>query len=235
MEVVELQVVLARPHDLHGLADLPGEQRRFGGVVRLGLAAEAAAEERDVTGHVGRRDAQRRADGVLHRLRVLRAGPDLRLAAAHLGDRHRRLHRRVRQHRRVVRRLVRRAGADRRVDVALLAHDPAGRLDDVHQRRAERGRVERRIRTRRPGRRQRLAALHRRPRARADHRDAAERLEQVGRLRFRQLDDIGHARRPCAPPHRRPTPANSRAPAVAKSRRTPCRDDRRRRRRCPAP
>ncbi len=50
--VVEADVVFARPHDLDGLAELLGQDRRLGGVVRLRLAAEAAAEQRHVTGDV---------------------------------------------------------------------------------------------------------------------------------------------------------------------------------------
>ena len=67
--VVELQVVLARPHDLDGPPDLLREQRRFGDEIRLRLAAEAAAEQRHVADDVALVDAERRGDRLLRRLR----------------------------------------------------------------------------------------------------------------------------------------------------------------------
>ena len=49
MEVVEVDVLFARPGDLDGLADFLREKRGFGDVVGFGFAAEAAAEQSDVT------------------------------------------------------------------------------------------------------------------------------------------------------------------------------------------
>ena len=42
-------IVFARPFDLYGRAGFLGEERGFDGVVALRLAAEAAAEQRDVS------------------------------------------------------------------------------------------------------------------------------------------------------------------------------------------
>ena len=49
VEIVVVDIVLARPGDLDRLAvELLRQQRGFDGKVRFGLAAETAAQERDV-------------------------------------------------------------------------------------------------------------------------------------------------------------------------------------------
>ena len=53
VKVVVMQVVVARPDDLHRpAAHLLRQERRFDDEVRLGLSAEAAAEQRDVHRHL---------------------------------------------------------------------------------------------------------------------------------------------------------------------------------------
>ena len=60
MVVVEADVVLARPDHLDRFAKLLREHGRFGGVVRLGLAPEAATQQRRVQGQLLWLDADRR-------------------------------------------------------------------------------------------------------------------------------------------------------------------------------
>ena len=131
--VVELDVVLARPDDLDRLAELLRQDRRLGAVVRLRLAAEAAAEQRDVAGDVLLVDAERLGHGLLHGLRILRRRPHRDLAVAELGHRRRRLHRRVRRQRRVVHRLEHLAALrELGVDVADVVRDLAGLTHGRH-------------------------------------------------------------------------------------------------------
>ena len=85
-----------------GLPSLLGKNGRFGHVIRLRFAAEAAAQQRDVAGDVFRLDAQGLRDGILHGLRILRGRPELHFAVLEFGDRDGRLHGRVRQMRHVV-------------------------------------------------------------------------------------------------------------------------------------
>ena len=71
-------VVLARPHHLdRRAAHLLGQQRRLDGEVALGLAAEAAAEQRGVQRHLRRLDAERRGDVVARLAGALHRRPDL--------------------------------------------------------------------------------------------------------------------------------------------------------------
>src|SRR5687768_703509 len=124
MVVIELQIVLTAPHDLHGLADLPRQQGRFRNVVRLRLAPEAAAEQRYVADDVLFRNPERLGHRVLHRLRVLRVRPGGDLAVLELGDSSGRFHWRVREQRRVVPSLYYLAALrELGVDVADLACD----------------------------------------------------------------------------------------------------------------
>ena len=99
---VELQVVLAAPHDLDRPSHLLRENRRLRHEIRLRLAAESSAEERHVTDDVVLVDAEHRGHGVLCRLRILHGRPRGHLAVAEICHRRRRLHRRVRVVRHVV-------------------------------------------------------------------------------------------------------------------------------------
>ena len=103
MIVAVMQVVLARPGDLHGravhrLAQEPGLDHEVG----LRLAAEAAAEERHVDGDVLLRQPEALREPRARRLRRLHAGPGLALAVLDAHERRRRLHRRLREVRNVV-------------------------------------------------------------------------------------------------------------------------------------
>ena len=201
--VVEADVVLARPDHLDRLAELLRQHRRFRRVVRLRLAAEAAAEQRDVADDVLLVDAERRGHRVLHRLRILRRRPDRRLAVAEFGDRRRRLHRRVRRQRRVVGGLEHLAAlGELGVDVAEIAERPCPAVCTVasicflnaSDSNAPCAPSFHSTFSCSP-------ALERRPRAVGDHRDAAERLEQVRRLERVERDRLLHAlhrqRAPC--------------------------------------
>ena len=130
VEVVVGDVVLAGPGQLDRLAvHRLGDERRLDHVVRLGLAAEAAAEQRDVDGHVLGRDAEARRQVIARGLRRLHAGPGLALAVRDLHHRRRRLHGRVREMRDVVFRLDALGSAGQRlIGVAVVAHDHAAGL-----------------------------------------------------------------------------------------------------------
>ncbi len=91
VEVIVAQIVLARPCDLDGFA-VHGlrQQRGFGGEVRLGFAAEAAAQQGDVDLDVFGLDLQVLGDDLGGGLRGLHARPDFALAvldARHGGGR----------------------------------------------------------------------------------------------------------------------------------------------------
>ena len=71
-----LHVVLARPHHLdRRAAQLLGQQRRLDGEVALGLAAEAAAEQRGVHRHLLGLDAERLGDVVARAARGFAPAP----------------------------------------------------------------------------------------------------------------------------------------------------------------
>ena len=76
-----VQVVVARPHHLDRLAaGLAREQRRLGREVALALAAEAAAQQRDVDRHLVGRQVEPLGHVVAHRLRALERAPQLAAA-----------------------------------------------------------------------------------------------------------------------------------------------------------
>src|SRR5262245_21563894 len=102
MEVVELDIVGAAPDDLHWLADLLRQDRRFGHIVGFRLASEATAEERHMADDVVLVDAQGPGYGVLYCLRVLSRRPGDNLAILEFRNGSRRFHRRMREHRCVV-------------------------------------------------------------------------------------------------------------------------------------
>ena len=121
-------VVLARPHHLdRRAAHLLGQQCRLDGEVALGLAAEAAAEQRRVQRHFLGLDAQGLGDVVARAAGALHRRPHLPLAVAHARGGSRRLHGRVRDVGCVVLGRDHLGGRGQRlVDVALVALDLAG-------------------------------------------------------------------------------------------------------------
>ena len=186
-----LDVVLARPHHLHGRARLLAQPRRFGNEIGLRLAPESAAEERRVHRHVLLGDLEHCADGVARALRVLRAGPRLAAVALHDGQRRRRLHGRLRQMRRVilgVESLFRASqGGCGIADVAHLVPRAAnGRLEFL----AVCRRVVAVVRTRAPGDHELLASFNSGPGAAGDHRHAAQGHEARGHRRARDFEDL---------------------------------------------
>ena len=194
VEVVELEVVFAAPDDLHRLADLLGEQRRFDHVVRLRFAAEAAAEQRYMAGHVGLGDAERIGHGFLNGLGVLRRRPRHDLAVSELRDCRRRFHRGVRQHPGVVRGFMRfRRARERLVDIADVSQRLLRRLHGCEELLAERLRIERGVGAVAPRDVERLPALKRGPAVVGDDRRAAKRLEHVRWLRLGEADYVLHA------------------------------------------
>ena len=80
--VAVADVVLARPLHAHRRPDRARQQRRLDDEIGLRLAAEAAAQERDVHRHLRGFEAERLSDLLLRGLRVLRRGPDLARALA---------------------------------------------------------------------------------------------------------------------------------------------------------
>ena len=191
MEVIEMHVVLAAPDDLYRLAHLLREQRRFRHVIRLRLASESAAQQRHVALHVFLLDAHRARHGVLHGLRILRAGPGDHLAVFEFGDGGQRFHGGVRQHGRVVGRFERLAAlGELRVHVAQLARDAAGLARGIEHGLLVRGRIVSGVLAQIPFDFQFLARLQRGPTVVGDHRRAAQRLETVGRLGQIQHDHL---------------------------------------------
>src|SRR5215469_11297260 len=81
--IIVLDVVLARPRDFDRGADHAREQRCFGDIVRLRLAAKAAAEQGYVDGNVGFVDTEDLRHGLARLGQVLRRRPGL----AAIGDR----------------------------------------------------------------------------------------------------------------------------------------------------
>ena len=194
VEIIELDVVLARPDDLHRLAELPRQQRGLDDVVGLRLAAEASAEQRHVAGHVFLLDAERVGDRLLHRLRILGRCVGDDLAVPELRDGGRWFHRGVRDERRRVGGLERRAApGELRLDVTDVALDLLRLRDGRDQLRTVRGGVVAGMRARGPLDLERLASLEGRPRAVGDHRRPAKSLEQVGWLRRLESHHLRHA------------------------------------------
>ena len=215
---VELQVVLAAPHNLDWPSDFLREERRLGDEVRLRLAAEATAEKRHVADDVALVDAERRSHGLLCRLRILNGCPCRHLAVAEVRHRHRRFHRRVRVMRHVVGSLDDLATlGEHGVDVATAAGNLARLLHGCQQLFPVCRRVVRRVRAEVPLELQLLAPLKRRPRVVGDHGHAAERLEHDRRLPRIERDDLTDASSPREPLCRRPTSASRPAPAGARS------------------
>src|SRR5215467_2386724 len=102
VERVELDVVFAGPNYFDRLAGLFGKHRCFDREVRKRLAAETAAEQRDVNGDIFFLCAYRGGHGFTRALRILRGGPNFDFAVLVAGKRSGRLHGRMREHRRVV-------------------------------------------------------------------------------------------------------------------------------------
>src|SRR5260370_11464930 len=70
-------VVLARPDDLHGSADIAGNEGRFNGVILNEAAAETAADESYVYFDMIARNAQSAGDGIRGGSGNLRGRPEL--------------------------------------------------------------------------------------------------------------------------------------------------------------
>ena len=158
-------VVLARPHHLdRRAAQLPGQQCRLDGEVALGLAAEAAAQQRGLHGDLGRSHAERRGDVVAGLAGALHRRPDLPFAMAHARSRRRRLHGGMVEVGRVVLGRDHLGGRGQRlVGVADVALDLAGLLHGSFELRPVGLGVVGRVGPVVPGDLERLAALERRP------------------------------------------------------------------------
>ena len=100
--VVELDSSSRRPDNFHRLAELLREHRGFGHVVRLRLAAEAAAEQRHVAGDIFFRDPEFLSRRFPAPPADSASEPSCDLAVLELRHRDRRFHRSVRQMRDVV-------------------------------------------------------------------------------------------------------------------------------------
>src|SRR6266481_2435408 len=70
-------VILARPDDLHGSADIAGNEGGFNGVILNEAAAETTADERDVYFDMIARNAQSAGDGIRGGSGNLRGRPEL--------------------------------------------------------------------------------------------------------------------------------------------------------------
>mmetsp|Transcript_15247 Transcript_15247/g.42032 ORF Transcript_15247/g.42032 Transcript_15247/m.42032 type:complete len:605 (-) Transcript_15247:1321-3135(-) len=217
VEVVVVQVVVAGPGQLDRLAlQLLGDQRRLDGEVGLGLAPEAATQQRDVDGHLVDAEPEPLGHALARGLGRLHRGPDLTAAVDEACRRGRRLHRRVGQMGHVVvgRHTLGRLG-QRRLRVAVVAHRLAGWLGDRRlQRLAEGHRVVAGMRPIVPNDLQGLAALDGGPGVLGHDDHAAQRLELGRRWRacdLEHLDDAGQPQRvrrverfDLAAKHRRP-------------------------------
>ncbi len=180
VEEAVVQVVLAREGHLHrtpvhGLR----QDRRLAHKVGLRLAAEAAAQERVVDGHLLERDPEALREVALGRLRRLRAAPHLDGIRRHARGAARGLHRRLRQMRDVVLRLDALCRCLHRcIDVAVVAHDFARGARMGFQCLAILGRRVAAVGAVVPGDLQLGAPLDGGESVLRHHRDAAHRLER---------------------------------------------------------
>ena len=175
----------------HRRADLLRQERRLDHEVALRLAAEAAAEQRDVDGHVLDRHRELLGHVLARAVGALDRRPDLDLAVRDVGQRDRRLHRDVRHVRLIV------LGADdlgraceRRVRIALLADHLAGLGGGRRHLLVVLLGVVDGVRAVVPLDLERVAALDRCPGVAGDDGDAAERRELRRRHAALELHDL---------------------------------------------
>ncbi|MNY55089.1 hypothetical protein D3C86_1910340 [compost metagenome] len=88
-----MDIVFTGPLHLHRLAGGLGQYRRLDDEVRLGLAPETAAEQRDIHRHLLEAQAQPLGDPLAGHLRRLGRRPDLATAVVQVGNGDHRLHR----------------------------------------------------------------------------------------------------------------------------------------------
>ena len=166
MEIVVVQIVVARPDDLDRFAvHRLGQHGRLDAVIGLGLAPKSAAEQRDVHGDIFDRHAEPFGDQVACGLRRLEAAPDLALALRDASARRRRFHRRMRKMRKVVfRRDAFRGSGRSGGEVPVVADDLARLARGLLERRLVGNRVVARHSGRRPTRSSAPCALASPPR-----------------------------------------------------------------------
>ena len=187
MEKIAVNIVFAAPYYLHRLAQLFRKNGGFRHLVRLRLASEAAAQQRDVTSHIFFLDAEHARNGLLHRLRILRRCPCQHFSVAIFGDGDGRFHGNVRQMRSVVLGLDNRSTLGKcRVHIADVANNFARLPGRCFERLAECRGVVLRVRTAIPFDLQTLASLECGKGVVGNHGDATQRLELV--RRFESVD-----------------------------------------------
>ena len=92
---IVLNVVLARPQELHRFLDLARHLPGFSRVIPFRAAPEGSARERHMNDHFVLRKARERGDLVLNHVSPLRRRPNLDFAVAHMNSGIHRLHRGV--------------------------------------------------------------------------------------------------------------------------------------------
>ena len=89
---IVLDVILARPDDLHRRADRLCHLGCFDGVIRSQASPKTAPDQCDVDGHLVLRDAHRGGNQRPYHLRVLRGCPHFADPVMHVGGAVHRLH-----------------------------------------------------------------------------------------------------------------------------------------------
>ena len=178
VQEIVADVVLARPLHLDRRAELLRQQRGLEREVAFRLAAETAAEQRDVDRDIALGNAERLRDVLARAAGALHRRPDLRLVTLDVGDRHRRLHADMGKVRQIVFADDDLVGAlQSSLGVAFLAHDEARLARGLLELLAIGDGVVFAVGAVVPGQLQRVAALDRRAGVARDHGNAAERLE----------------------------------------------------------
>jgi hypothetical protein len=124
VEEIVVNVVLARPLHAHRRFQLTRKQRSLDRVIAFRFAAETATEQGDVHGHRVRLQAERLRDVVMRAAGALHRRPNLGRCVSDVRGCSRRLHADMGEMRQVIFADDHLVGAlQRRVDVALVAHD----------------------------------------------------------------------------------------------------------------
>ncbi len=164
-------ILLTRPHHLHGPLDTGGDANRGDDAVSLEPAAEGPADQVVVDCHLGGFDAERLGCAGLRKARHLCADPDLASAVMNMHSAVRHFHRRVGEEGQLVGRLEQRAILQPGRRVAFLLGDHTRTLGGLLDVRPELRLVEAGMGAGRPLNRERAQSLHRRPRVVCNHRD----------------------------------------------------------------
>ncbi len=177
---IVLHIVLARPGELHRLADGFGNFDRFADEIVSAATAKSAAQVHGVDLDLIGRKAGDLGRGTHGRGLDLRGNPNFAAIGAHVGGAIHRLHGSVRKIRHFVDgfELLRAAG-QRGVDVAIIARHRAGLFGEIHEQLANARAAEIGVLAFVELKLQRAPAFHGGPGVVGDHRDAARNLNNL--------------------------------------------------------